>query len=188
MKKCFLLVVLLFSNYYLFACSCEQISFEKAVESADEIFVGRLIEIKELFNEPYYEVPNEKRTTHWSVKFEITKKWKGSSKKYITIYQDGNSCRFEFRSINQKYLVYAKNESILGIYTTPTTWLCSRTIAQYNSNEKSNYTSDQIKLDKKFPKTITLYSFNLFSWTFLYPLTIFLVGLFIGRKSKKATH
>ncbi|AUC16440.1 hypothetical protein BTO06_15345 [Tenacibaculum sp. SZ-18] len=188
MKKFHLLTILLFSTLRTFACSCEPIPFNQAVEWADEIFVGRLIEVKELFNESYPEAPNQKHTTHWSATFEIEKKWKGSRKKYITIYQDGNSCGFNFTNINQNYLVYAENKSILGVYTTPTTWLCSRTINEYNSSEKSNYKPDQEKLDAKFPETINLYNFNLFSWSYFYPLSIFLIGLFIGRKTKKATH
>ena len=187
MKK-LLTFFLFFSVSYSFACNCEPISFEKAVNWADEIFVGRLVEIKELFNDPYYETPNENHMTHWSATFEVVKKWKGSKKKYITIYQDGNSCEFSFRDLNQKYLVYAENKSILGIYSTPTTWLCSRTVNQNNSSEKSNFYLDQVKLDEFFPETIKLYSFNLFSWTYLYPLFLFLIGLFVGRKTKKAVH
>ena len=185
MKK-LLTFFLFFSVSYSFACNCEPISFDKAVNWADEIFVGRLVEIKELFNDPYYETPNENHMTHWSATFEVVKKWKGSKKKYITIYQDGNSCGFNFTGINQKYLVYAENNSILGVYTTPTTWLCSRTIDEYNSSEKSNYKTDQEKLDEIFPETVKLYSLNLFSWAYIYPLIVFFIGFFIGRKTKKA--
>ncbi|CAL2089540.1 hypothetical protein [Tenacibaculum sp. 190524A05c] len=186
MKRVLLFTILTFSTLSTFACSCEQIPFYEAVNRADEIFVGRLIEVKELFNESFPETPNQKYTTHWSATFEVEKKWKGSKKRYITIYQDGNSCEFNFTNINQKYLVYAENKSILGVYTTPTTWLCSRTIGRNDPSVDSNYNSDQIKLDAQFSETINLYSFNLFSWTYFYPLSIFLVGLFIGRKTKKA--
>ena len=44
MKKFHLLTILLFSTLRTFACSCEQIPFNQALEWADEIFVGRLIE------------------------------------------------------------------------------------------------------------------------------------------------
>lgn len=187
MKKLITLFLLIISTNS-FACSCNDISFEKAVDWADEIFLGRLIEIKEVkfeFNEQH---PEEKYTRIWYALFEVEKKWKGSSKKYVKVYQSWTSCDTEFNALGRLHLIYAKKQDLFPYYKNHksevrlTTWLCSRTREYQGVNEPNN---DIKLLEKEFPKKIILNSFHINYQNIFYGLIILFVGLFLGFKLKK---
>ncbi|WP_442265043.1 hypothetical protein ACSIGC_11925 [Tenacibaculum sp. ZS6-P6] len=190
MKKYILSLFFISLSIYNYACSCNDIPFEKAVEWADEIFIGRLIEIKEVKYETSLDDPEERYTRLWYAKFEITKKWKGSNKKYIKVYQPSTSCDFDFNSLNRHYLVYTKKEEVFKFFNTEneisrhTTWLCARNREYEFVNEPED--SDYFKLNKLFPNEVKLSNFQI-NWKLpLLGVLIFITGLFIGRKTKKA--
>ena len=192
MKKVILFTFILFINFKSFSCSCNAISFDKAVNSADEIFVGRLIEVKEIYSETFEQIPDKKYTGAFYAEFEIEKKWKGSSNKYIRIYQESSSCQFTFTNIGSSYLVYAKNEDMYWFMTkTPTTHLCSRTISinkleSFFDNKKM--TDDRSKLNKTFPNLVKINSLY-FNWTSILKwLFVFGFGLFVGYKIKSKSN
>ena len=105
-----LMIFLLFGlpNVVL-ACSCSWMPYQECIEWADEIFLGRVVAIKEVDKQ---EVDGTLSTGIWSCTFEVTKKWKGSSSKYVTIYQPNNSCDAYFRLPDYEYIVYAKRQDI----------------------------------------------------------------------------
>lgn len=70
-----------------YCCGYEIQSFEDAVKYSDEIFTGRLIELKEVTYD-HHEL-GETFTNMWSATFEVEKKWKGSRDKYMTVFQPG---------------------------------------------------------------------------------------------------
>ncbi|WP_299618394.1 hypothetical protein [uncultured Tenacibaculum sp.] len=189
MKIYILSLFLISLSIYNYACSCNNIPFKDAVEWADEIFIGRLIEIKEVEYEISELNAGEKYTRLWYAKFEITKKWKGSSKKYIKVYQPSTSCDFGFNSLNKHYLVYTKKEEVFKFFNTEneisryTTWMCARNREYEFVNEPKD--SDYFKLNKKFPNTIELVDNTPLHWKLpLLGVLIFISGLFIGRKIK----
>lgn len=186
MNKILPIVLLLFCTNII-ACSCNSISFKKAVIWADEIFFGRLIEIKEVQTEdtldyhhnsqPYYE---KKYTRVWYALFEVEKKWKGSSKKYVKVYQPSTSCDAEFRTLGRNYLVYAKNDEMFYwrnelSNTKLTTWLCSRSREFMGVSEPND---DLKKLDQKFSKKIDLYN-NRINYLQYFSILIFLISGFL---------
>jgi hypothetical protein len=158
MKYSFLFLAF-FISFAANACSCDTISFKKAIKWADEIFIGRLIEIKEVKSES--DSHGDKYTRVWYALFEVEKKWKGSNKKYVKVYHPSTSCDFDFNLLGRKYLVYAKNEELFWYedknhYEALTTWLCSRTLHEIEFSG-ANITVDEVpRLDKTFPNDITL--------------------------------
>lgn len=188
MKK-LLFLFLLFITTSSFACICNDIPFKEAIEWADEILFGRLIEIKEVEFEVNEQYPEEKYTRSWYALFEVDKKWKGSSKKYIKVYQPSTSCDAEFQSLGNYYLVYAKKEEIFMFSPKNksdvklTTWLCSRSRQYQGVNEPNN---DIELLNKQFSNKVKLNSFEINLPSIICGILIFLLGLFIGTKLKKA--
>jgi hypothetical protein len=173
-------------------CSCDFIKFEEAVEWADEIFIGRLLEIKEVEFEINEQQPKEKYTRVWYALFEIEKKWKGSNKKFIKVFQPSTSCDADFGRLGRDYLVYAKKQKMFRYSTDNktnvklTTWLCSRSVSDlvyFNPSEKED--DDRPLLNKRFPKLIKLSSFNINYRKIIYGTLIFVFGLFIGYRIKK---
>lgn len=190
MKKYILSLFFISLSIYNYACSCNDIPFEKAVEWADEIFIGRLIEIKEVKYETSLDDPEERYTRLWYAKFEITKKWKGSNKKYIKVYQPSTSCDAEFNHLNRHFLVYTQKGRVFNFFNQDneiqkyTTWLCARNREYEFVNEPED--SDYFKLNKLFPNEVKLSNFQI-NWKLpLLGVLIFITGLFIGRKTKKA--
>lgn len=172
-----------------YSCSCDTISFNEATEWADEIFFGRLIEIKEI--ETYQELDGKNHTRIWSALFEVEKKWKGSNSKYVEVFQPNTSCDYFFHLSNQSYIVYAKKEELIRWDSTQSfiglgTWLCARNAdaSVYHMYNKNGY-DDRNNLDRKFKKPIVLSSFN-FNWKKIgITLLILLLGIIIGRKIEK---
>ena len=189
MKKIILFTFFAFISFESFSCSCDAISFDKAIKWADEIFIGRLIEVKELYSETFEQDPDKKYTGAFYAEFEVEKKWKGSSNKYIRIYQKSSSCQFYFTNIGSSYLVYAKKEDMYWFMKkTPTTHLCSRTISKHKLEsffDNKKFPDDRPELDKTFPNLVKINSIY-FNWiSILKWLFVFSFGLFIGYKLKK---
>ena len=191
--------LVLFLTYFISnACLCNGKTFENEVKKADEIFIGRLIEIKEIDTKTYdYEFEETdqkvKTTRFWYAKFEVEKKWKGSNKKYIEIYQEAGNCSFKFNISVNSYLVYARTSKepfeLNGkkvLYTSG----CFRTKEFYynlksKNGEKNQPNKDFYLLNKKFPNTIELVDNTPFHWKLpLLGVLIFITGLFIGKKIK----
>lgn len=185
MKKLITLFLLIISTNS-FACSCNDISFEKAIDWADEIFLGRLIEIKEVEFEYNEYHPQEKYTRIWYALFEVEKKWKGSSKKYVKVYQPSTSCDSYFRSLGNSHLVYAKKEEMFPFdkYRKSdvklTTWMCSRSREYQGVNEPNN---DIKLLESQFPTKVKLNSFQL-NFIYIFYGFLLLIGFFLGKKFK----
>ena len=172
-----------------YGCSCDTISFEKATEWADEIFIGRLIQIREV--KKYQDSDGNDHTRIWGALFEVEKKWKGSNDKYVEVFQPSTSCDFNFDFSNQPYIVYAKEAELVEWDSTYSfvglgTWLCARNadFSTYNAYTEYSF-DDREKLNKKFSKSIKLFSFNIEWKQFTIIILSFVVGLFIGNKIKK---
>ncbi|MCH2231876.1 MAG: hypothetical protein MK105_16190 [Crocinitomicaceae bacterium] len=184
-KTIIILIVFLLGISKSFACSCDTISFTEATKWADEIFYGRLIQIREV--ETYQEADDRPQTRIWAALFEVEKKWKGSNDKYVEVFQSNTSCDFYFDFPSQPYIVYAKYGELIDWDSAKShkglgTWLCARNadVSTYNFWTEYGF-DDRDKLDRKYPDQIELSGFNI-DWDFvLVGLLIFLLGLVIGR-------
>ena len=161
--------LLLLTSLYGYCCSCDYQSFEDAIKHSDEIFLGRIIEMKEV-KTVYDEEDGYPYTRMWSAKFEVEKKWKGSNDKYVTVYQPNTSCDFLFEFPSHPYLVYARNGELFlwdstESFTGLDTWLCSRTAGAeiYYGWINDSLGDDRPLLDKAFPNHIDLRS-NYYDW------------------------
>lgn len=155
------LLVILLLPLRLHSCSCDTISFSKAIQFSDEIFTGRIIRAKG----PSFLSNSKKNQGSWRFLFEIEKKWKGGKSKHVIIEEQNNSCDFIF-DLRKDYLVYANYpSSSAGNWTNlwnrlsnpplATTWLCSRTTSRYHSLNAYNwYSDDLVHLDKVFPGSL----------------------------------
>lgn len=190
MKK----ITLLLFTYFIcisegFACSCDTVSFARATEWADEIFFGRVIEIREV--ETYQHEDGIREIKIWGVLFEVEKKWKGSSKKYVEVFQSGNSCDFNFEFNGQSYLVYAMEDELSPWDSTQTfkgltTWLCARNADYYTYNYYGEYGfDDRPRLDKKYPNLIEVSGYNIEWKWFGIVFVTFVIGLITGLKLKR---
>jgi hypothetical protein len=181
MKKGFLFFLALLIYLPVFSCNCDGLSYEEAVARADEIFVGRLIETKEVLTDSYDD--GQKYTRLWYALFEVETKWKGSNKKYVKVYQPSTSCDFEFRYLGIRYLVYA-NHGELFWHGDPrsfeglNTWLCSRTMEErYFSG--ANITMDDVpRLNRSFPDSIRLIDNRIINTTNIILVVLILVSIF----------
>lgn len=183
------LVICLIGLSKSFACSCDTISFKEATEWADEIFFGRLIEIREV--EAFQDADDRSHTRIWVALFEVEKKWKGNNDKYVEVFQSNTSCDFAFDFPSQAYIVFAKYGEIIEWDSTKSykglgTWLCARNADASTYNLWTEYGfDDRDKLDQKYPDQIELTGFNI-DWDYvLVGLIIFLIGLVAGRVIKK---
>jgi len=188
-KTIIILAIYLLGLSNSFACSCDTISFKEATEWADEIFFGRLIQIREV--ETYQESDEKPHTRIWAALFEVEKKWKGSSDKYIEVFQPNTSCDFYFDFPSQPYIVYAKYYELIEwdpteSYRALGTWLCARNADASIYNLWTEYGfDDRQKLDEKYPDTIELSGFNIeWKWVII-GLPVFLLGFILGRIIKK---
>lgn len=185
MKSGIVLLVMVCMNLYLIGCSCDIISFDKAVRKSDEIFVGKIVKV-EKHNK------NGKSTELnyvWRYHFEVKSKWKGTNSNKIVVEHEGSSCDFIFDIYQPEYLVYGfyqKSRSNWWEYVIfwkdqkeiIRTWLCARTTSEYSFLEGNWYRSDMDKLDEHFPMKIAL-KVREFSWNHLI-LLLFPIGLMIG--------
>jgi len=152
-----------------FGCGCDTLSFNEASEWADEIFLGRIIRLREVNN---YQLDGSSNTRIWSALFEVEKKWKGGRNRYVEVFQSGTSCDFNFEFPSQPYIVYAKNAELiwwdpLQSFTELGTWMCSRTadVSTYEKWVEWGF-DDRENLDHKYPEAIKLIGIN-FQWKWL---------------------
>lgn len=95
------------------ACFCISEDIETANYSAyDELFLGKIldierIEVSEIREKEKYEYVGTITT------FEVIKKWKGSNKKIIKIYQQQSSCGLEFSITNSRWIISAYRKSFV---------------------------------------------------------------------------
>lgn len=173
----------------IYSCSCVTIPFDRATEMADEIFLGRLIQLKEATT---HQTPAEGDCTKiWSALFEVEKKWKGSNDKYVEVFQNGTSCDYQFDFPNHPYIIYASYGNVSYPDSTKSsvklvTWLCTRNADASTYNLwRDNGFDDRKKLDIKYSEPITLLRYN-FNWKWIgIAFVIYLLGIVSGMKLKK---
>lgn len=188
LQKIIGIIFLLITSFSrLNACSCDTISFNEAVNYADEIFFGKIIKA-EKFNDGKYVLGNQERINwNWKFQFEVEKKWKGSNKKNLVVYHQGTSCDLWF-NIYEEYLVYASKGGLLNLSSSVTkyqneskkrlsTYLCSRTTSLDFLEEANWYQKDKYRLDKIFPNEILLNSSDS-NWHFWCIITLVILLLF----------
>ncbi len=190
----FIFILFLFSAFsqVALACSCGTVPFDEAVESSDEIFIGRIIEMeyhRDLLPSKTHESLPMFRKQYWVVTLEVSKKWKGSKKNKIRVRQTSNSCEFEFE-FGKEYIVFAEFDGSLGWNGTRnyTTWLCSRTIDMWYLTEygKEDWTwDDRDRLDEQFPNPVQTASFfnNWPIWLLLFFTTIGFGAFYIRKRN-----
>lgn len=192
MKKILFLTFIFLTYFKSFACSCNDQPYEKAIDWADEIFIGRLIKINQLYSIDYEQseqASGKKYIGAYYAEFEIEKKWKGNKRKYIKIYQKSNSCTLDFSNLGKKYLVYAKNEDLFGFkIKVATTWLCSRTYPDPEYVDSGKTYNDIPKLNKSFPNLIKINKIYINWLSILKWISILSIGFFFGYKLKKRTN
>ncbi len=196
--------LILFLTYFISnACICDGKAFETEVKEADEIFIGRLIEVKEInYDIQNFDIEEKidaelKSTRLWYAKFEVEKKWKGSNRKFIEIYRLGTGCGINFMLGFKRALIFAKKGKILGYedqYDKDEVFHISSCFRSTEFTYHIKSEDEEIKqenkdfhlLDKKFPNTIELVDNTIFHWKLpLIGVLIFVIGLFIGLKLKK---
>jgi hypothetical protein len=182
-----------FLNCELFACSCDPISFDDALEYADEIFVGTIKKAELYENGTYINGSGQEEINwDWRYYFEIRKKWKGSSESHLVVHHQGNSCDFFFDIYEEEYLVYASRksgkESPYGVTVEASngknklsTWPCSRTIDNHHWKEDNWFKNDVIKLSERFPTEIALSKFQI-NWIWITLLGLLAIIAFSMRK------
>ena len=91
-------VIILGSPSLSFSCSCDTISFEKAVHDADEIFVARIIKAERV------EISEDENQNNfkWKYHLDVLHKWKGNDDSKLVLYQLGTSCDFWFDKSNSE--------------------------------------------------------------------------------------
>ncbi len=187
MKSGIVLLILIFMKLYLIGCSCDIISFEKAVSTSDEIFVGKIVKVEKHVKDG----ESTDLNYVWRYHFEVRSKWKGSKSSKIVVEHDGSSCDFIFDIYQPEYLIYGFYQEIRSNWWDQIrfwknrkevirTWLCARTISEYSFLEENWYRSDIDKLDEIFPNKITIETGE-FSWRYLimllFPIGLMIVGL-----------
>lgn len=176
---------------YCSACTCVTKEFEAAIESADEIFLGKVIKSEIL------EYSNSRDLILTKITFRIVEKWKGTNQEQIELLIGGNSCDSYFNNQNRDYLVYANNKfygwrfkdigSIRSLgQMTPEA--CSRT-TEINITNIEEIKSEILLLNKHFPSRIKLNDRNGFPYynivSFLgIILIVFLIMYSVNRKKK----
>jgi len=177
---------MVFASLASFACSCNRLSFEKANEWADEIFIGRVIKIREV--KKMIDINALPSTRIWSALFEVEKKWKGSSSKYVEVFQGNTSCDFHFKCPSKRYIVYAKKEDVFQWdseqeFIKLTTWLCARNASEITFEYAENGFDDREKLNHKYPNPVRLSSLLSYWKEIFIGGLILLLGILIGKLS-----
>jgi hypothetical protein len=190
-----LVILLLFAlpNEVL-SCSCGWMPYQECIEWADEIFMGRVIAINEVNSQ---ETDGHISTGIWSCTFEVTKKWKGSPSKQVTLYQPNTSCDAFFSLPDYNYLVYAKHQDLFPwdenrLRIELTTDLCKRTAPRSTyDNFMGDGQDDRPLLDKSFPNGVDISTYH-WKWPILVCVCIAAILLSVrtwrrmGRKNNAA--
>lgn len=186
-RKVSLVCFFLFFLNYSSGCGCDTLSFKQAVQEADEIFIGRLIRLREVTNG---QDQDAKYTRVWSALFEVIQKWKGGTSKYVEVFEEGTSCDYYFNFPYKTYLVYATKSD--GFLWDPYpkkvlwTWLCTRNADEFSFNyPDSTRWDDRPRLDKQFPNPVKLSTFEFSSDLILISVGVALacvLSFFLGRR------
>ena len=103
------LIVLLFAYSVAYGCDCATLNSEESFRQAESVFQGRVIRIEPIGSDQ-------------KVTFEVRRFLKGGSTDYVSLYQEGSNCDFQFVE-GWSYLVYA--DEVGGKLSAST---CSRTM------------------------------------------------------------
>jgi len=171
-----------------FACyaDCTLFSFEKAVEHADEIFIGEIKKAEKLIDyktvDPY---GNEQIFYTWKYYFDVQKKWKGSNQKTVVLFQRENSIALPLDVEHKEYLIYAFDMKKNRDYKIPIlkyfkkrklfAYRCSRTTDEKWYQGKERKFEDEVLLDNYFTNLIPVSNL----WKFK-NLFLFLSGFFFS--------
>ena len=143
---------------YCSACTCLTKEFEAAIESADEIFLGKVIKAEVLEN------LNSKDLYITKVTFNVIEKWKGINKVQIELLIGGSSCDYYFNNVNNDYLVFANSDfsgwrfkdiDSIRRFGQMTPEACSRT-SEVNISNSEEIKGEILLLDRHFPNRIKL--------------------------------
>lgn len=122
-----LLAIFLISNLEIifsekaYACSCAGQEPNEAIENAEAVFVGKVLNIKQERKQKGIVGAIEYRDVNL---FEVQETWKGINQSQVIVYDNGHdaSCGFNFEE-GKTYLVYTYKSKEGGLYTS----YCSRT-------------------------------------------------------------
>lgn len=207
MNKGLLILLFVLSSGKLMACGCSLVDFDEAVKSAEEIFIGKICKIEFIYfqsNDYYFDSTDNVLKPILGdeyyirkVTFEVERKWKGSSNKFVSVYDNISSCSFNFDEYD-RYIVYAANSKLFPtgddvlIHGFPdisgyNTNFCSRTVpdpnrypwTESNMNEPLN---DITQLDQLFPHQRMLIDFRILYGSIL---LVSLVGIFLIIKYRR---
>ena len=101
-------IVMLIGIKPVSGCICGGVSVEKAYEQSSMIFVGKVIDVKDPYNQPYLQKFIKQLRGEWRVEatFEVSASWKGFAKSKQVVYTDTSLCDFGF-TLGKRFLVYA---------------------------------------------------------------------------------
>ena len=104
------------SIYSLKACFCDTPTVESAnFNHYETFFLGKVVKIERL--EASVDHKDDVYTYVGTVTtFEILNNWKGEQRKFITIYQESNSCSIPFYIANQRWIISAYKKKFVQLY------------------------------------------------------------------------
>ena len=191
MRKKYCLIILLIISIFHEIKACYCIS-EENLDSIkysvyDELFLGKIknierIELIKTRGSEVYELVGTITT------FEIIKKWKGSEKKLIRIYQEMNSCGIDFSITNSRWIISAKKKSFISKEFRrkyPNKYLQTDNCSLYREElDYEAFENDISKLNSIFPGEIILKGNSSF-WINLIPVAMILTLIFVYLKRGK---
>jgi MYXO-CTERM domain-containing protein len=151
MKRALLVVALLAfaPSAIALACSCMRSTPAEALERSTAVFEGRVLEVTpfeerrdltleggcldDACRESLSETTESVEVSGFSVRFSVTRGWKGVSTEEVVVRtaRDSAACGFAFE-VGQDYVVYASAEDEAGSLSTG---LCDRTARVVDANE-----------------------------------------------------
>ena len=190
MKFLIFISAIILSISTAFACGCsEPKSILYTSEFANEIFIGRVVSqgIEEIkTNEGWRKAWKMKRHhEEFYTLFEVEKKWKGSSRKLMKVFQP-STCAFPFERSSQPYLVYASNQGLITLDLDDSddilsTWACIRNARpeRYLEGGVPAY-NDSDSLDLLFPEPVALSKITPQHEQIFWYLLVFVAGIGVG--------
>ncbi|RAP75920.1 hypothetical protein [Paenibacillus montanisoli] len=126
-----------------FACSCASVEPKEAIEQAEAVFIGTLVQVKQQRKQPGIVGPIEYRDANL---FEVTTVFKGVNQSQVIVYDNGaeESCGIDLTA-GQSYLVYVYANKEGEYYTS----LCSRTAELSKAGEDISLLGEGMKPEKQ---------------------------------------
>ena len=121
----FLSIILLAAGQIAFACSCKDLTTPEYYSLADEVFLGKVVDIKRTKEDGFTDY----------VTFQVKTWYKGAFRETAIVATGGSECWFDF-SARETYVVYADNTD--GKLSTD---MCSGTALFFEGNSP-----EQIKI------------------------------------------